>query len=199
MAPPSLLLSSHAVTRRGIGRHERGANLRALKRAIPHLSRAATDRRVPAVCLPYESPNLSSSMPQTEVSSRRAPMRIPRAWIKGRALGWLVLIYPRASVFPLLLFRRFSWTPPRPPFVSPIQPSRGVWYLQEMPSSTYLPFLSLVPLFLLSLLAPPRPRRYPLVIIPREVGASSLTNALFSVCRERAVILQDLTTWRPLV
>lgn len=49
---------------RGIGRHERGANLRALKRPIPHLGRAATDRRVPAVRPSY---GLSSSAPQTEV------------------------------------------------------------------------------------------------------------------------------------
>lgn len=107
---------------RSIGRHERGANLRALKRPIPHLGRAATDRRVPAVRPSY---GLSSSVPQTEVSSRRAPpRRIPRAWIKGRALGWLVLIYPRASVFPLLLFRRFTRTPELPPS-SPLYSRRG--------------------------------------------------------------------------
>lgn len=93
---------------------------------------------------PLRTMGLSSSTLQTEVSSRRAPpMRIPRAWIKGRALGWLVLIYPRASVFPLLLFRRFSRTPESSSPSSPCTAVAGrLVHLREMPSSTRLSLLS---------------------------------------------------------
>ena len=74
------------------------------------------------------------------------------------ALGWLVLIYPRASVFPVLLFRRQGFRS---------IPAAARLYRAALVLTNY-GFLhqSFPPMALL-----------PIVIIPREHG---LTNALFS-------------------
>lgn len=112
---PSSSSSSHTVTRRGIGCHERCESW-CPQKAPFLIHRRLVDLALRRSLFTDSSSLLRWACHNEGVSSRRAPPipRIPRAWIKGRALGWLVLIYPRASVFSLLLFRRFSRAPDLP-------------------------------------------------------------------------------------
>lgn len=151
---------------RGIGCHERCES--SCPQKAHSSSTAISDRRPRR--FPLHGRRLSSTAEAaTKVSSRRAPppMRIPRAWIKGRALGWLVLIYPRASVFPLLLFRRFSRAPdhPCPSRTSSLRSSRGASMRKREKCLLQSATLPPSPL--------PSARRCPFVIIPRELGAPS--------------------------